>query len=95
MHGEYKTPGGKLVAVEFELEGQLLRHVMVSGDFFLYPEEAIDGITRALDGLPADADEGAVARAVTAAIPEGTELMGFSPEAIAIAVRRALDVHRA
>jgi lipoate-protein ligase A len=92
MHGEYKTPGGKLVAVDFELADRRLRDVMVSGDFFLYPEEAIDSITSALAGLPEDSDEGAVARAVQQAIPAGTELLGFSPEAIAIAVRRALDV---
>jgi lipoate-protein ligase A len=92
MHGEYKTPGGKLVAVDFELADRRLRDVTVSGDFFLYPEEAIESITSALAGLPADSDEGVVARAVQQAIPEGTELMGFSPEAIAIAVRRALDV---
>jgi lipoate-protein ligase A len=92
MRGEYKTPGGKLVAVDFELVDRRLRAVTVSGDFFLYPEEAIDDITGALAGLPADSDEGAVARAVRQAIPEGTELLGFSPEAIAIAVRRALDV---
>jgi lipoate---protein ligase len=92
MRGEYKTPGGKLVAVDFELVDHSLRNVMVSGDFFLYPEEALDDITSALAGLPADTDEGAVARAVQLAIPDGTELLGFSPEAIAIAVRRALDV---
>jgi lipoate-protein ligase A len=92
MRGEYKTPGGKLVAVDFELTDERLSDVMVSGDFFLYPEEAIDGITNALAGLPADSDEGAVARAVQQAIPDGTELLGFSPAAIAIAVRRALDV---
>jgi lipoate---protein ligase len=92
MRGEYKTPGGKLVAVDFELTDERLSDVMVSGDFFLYPEEAIDGITSALAGLPADSDEGTVARAVQQAIPDGTELLGFSPEAIAIAVRRALDV---
>jgi lipoate-protein ligase A len=37
MHGEYKTPGGKLVQVDFDLEGEQLRNVVVSGDFFLYP----------------------------------------------------------
>jgi lipoate-protein ligase A len=95
MHGEYKTPGGKLVAVDFEVDDgtQRLRGVMVSGDFFLYPEEALDDITQALSGLPVDTDEASITRVVAAATPAGTQLMGFSPEAIAIAVRRALDAH--
>ena len=58
-----------------------------------YPEVGIDvheGITTALEGLPSETDEGELAQAVARAIPEGTEMLGFSPEAIAIAVRRAL-----
>lgn len=90
MHGEYKTPGGKLVVVDLGVaDGRLVR-VMVSGDFFLYPEEALEDITAALEGLPVDTGEAELAQAVARAIPEGTELLGFSPEAIAIAVRRAL-----
>jgi lipoate-protein ligase A len=90
MHGEYKTPGGKLVVVDVEVQDERLAGVMVSGDFFLYPEEALVGITASLEGLPADSDEGAIARAIVRALPEGTEMLGFSPEAVAIAVRRAL-----
>jgi lipoate-protein ligase A len=54
MHGEYKTPGGKLVQVDFDLEGEQLRNVVVSGDFFLYPEDALEKITAAVEGTPAD-----------------------------------------
>jgi lipoate---protein ligase len=91
MHGEYKTPGGKLVVVDFRVDDGRLRDVMVSGDFFLYPEESLDAITTALDGLPVRSDEGEIARAVTQALPEGSEMLGFSPEAIEIAVRRGLQ----
>jgi lipoate---protein ligase len=45
MHGEYKTPGGKLVAVDFEVWDGRLSGVKVSGDFFLEPPEALDRIT--------------------------------------------------
>ena len=31
MHGEYKTPGGKLVRVDVEVEDGTLRDVVVSG----------------------------------------------------------------
>jgi lipoate-protein ligase A len=89
--GEYKTPGGKLVGVRFALGDGRLRAVEVHGDFFLYPEEALLDITAALDRTPADLDEAALAARIAAAIPEGTEWLGSSPEALAIAVRRALE----
>ncbi len=39
MHGEYKPPGGKLVAADVEMaDGQLAR-VQISGDFFPEPDE--------------------------------------------------------
>jgi lipoate-protein ligase A len=90
MHGEYKTPGGKLVRVDVEVTDGALRDVVVSGDFFLYPEEALEGITGALQGIPVDLAEREIAERVSAAISDGTEWLGSSPEALAIAVRRAL-----
>jgi lipoate-protein ligase A len=90
MHGDYKTPGGKLVRVDFEIQNGALREVVVSGDFFLYPDEALTEITGALDGIPADLSEAEIGGRVARAIPAGTEWLGASPEALAIAVRRAL-----
>ena len=90
MHGEYKTPGGKLIAVDFEVEDGKLRDVRVTGDFFLYPEEALADLTGALDGLSIDLAESEIAEQVRAAMPRHAELVGSSPEAIGAAVRRAL-----
>ncbi len=90
MHGDFKTPGGKLVRVDFDLDGGRLRNVVVSGDFFLYPEEVIDDIRGALEGISADLTETDLAIAVADAIPAGAEWLGSSPAALAAAVRRAL-----
>jgi len=90
MHGEYKTPGGKLVVVDLEVVDGHLARVEVSGDFFLYPEEALFAITGALEGLSAGLDEAAIAAVVGQALAPGTEVLGTSPEGVAIAVRRAL-----
>ncbi len=90
-HGEYKMPGGKLVVADLELRDGHLGKVVVSGDFFLEPDEALEAIDAALTGLPAATDTAALARAVEAGLPEGTTMFGVSAEAIAIAVRRALD----
>lgn len=89
-HGEYKVPGGKLVKVDFSVTGSSLADVVVSGDFFLYPEETINDITAALEGAPATEDEAAIAGRIRSRIDAGAELLGTSPEAIAVAVRRAL-----
>ena len=90
MHGEYKTPGGKLIAVDLEVTDGMLRDVVVSGDFFLYPEEALSDLTGALEGLSVELSESEIAEQVRIAMPRDAELLGSSPEAIGAAVRRAL-----
>ncbi|MFI0448502.1 lipoyl protein ligase domain-containing protein [Actinomadura sp. 6N118] len=89
-HGEYKVPGGKLVAVDLEVEDGRLRDVRVSGDFFLEPDEALDSINAALEGLSAGLEAGEFGGRVQAGLPQGTVMLGVSAEAIGIAVRRAL-----
>jgi lipoate-protein ligase A len=90
MHGEYKTPGGKLVVVDVEAAEGRLREVQVSGDFFLYPEEALADITGALEGLSVELSEAEIAERVRGSLRRNAELLGTSPDAIAAAVRRAL-----
>jgi len=91
MHGEYKVPGGKLVAVDVELDsaGDALASVVVSGDFFLEPAEAVLEVNRALAGASASASVLELTALVTQALGDAV-LMGFTPDAVAIAVRRAL-----
>jgi hypothetical protein len=90
MHGEYKTPGGKLVVADFNVRDERFSDVVVSGDFFLYPEEALDAIVGAVEGMEVTSGESDIARAVEASIPDGTEMLGFSTEAVAIALKRGL-----
>ena len=99
MRGEYKVPGGKLVAADVEVSGGSLTEVSVSGDFFLEPDAALAVIDESLRGRPADAR----VADLTTAIEDGlrraeadgrfdapVQMVGFTPEAVAIAVRRAL-----
>ncbi|WP_431790300.1 lipoate--protein ligase family protein [Microbacterium paraoxydans] len=90
MHGEYKVPGGKLVVVDLEVEDDRIARFRLAGDFFLEPDSALDDINAAVEGLPAESDATAIAAAVRGALPEGAQLLGFSPEAVGTAVRRAL-----
>ena len=99
MRGEYKVPGGKLVAAEVEVTDGLLSTVHLSGDFFLEPDEALEVIDGALTGQPADARVPELTEAIDAALrraesdgtlAEPVAMVGFSAESVAIAVRRAL-----
>lgn len=90
MHGEYKVPAGKLVAVDLEVSDGRLVDVRVSGDFFLEPDDALENIDASLEGLPADTDSTAIAARVEGALPADAVMAGISPQAVAIAVRRAL-----
>lgn len=88
--GVYKVPGGKLVAVEFAVVDNLLHEVVVTGDFFLYPEEALPVLSFAIEGAPATMGQAVLAARIASAIPDDVELVGATPEALAIAVERGL-----
>jgi lipoate-protein ligase A len=90
VHGEYKVPGGKLVVVDFDVEDGRLRHVRVSGDFFLEPDNALEAIDRALEGAPAGVPASEIAALVEAGLPGDTLMYGLSAQAVGVAVRRAL-----
>lgn len=89
-HGEYKVPGGKLVVVDLEVHDDRISAFRLAGDFFVEPDEVVPAIEAAVLGLPADTDAAALTTAVRDALPDGAVLLGFSPEAVATTVRRAL-----
>lgn len=91
MHGEYKMPGGKLVVVDLQLNQDALAGVQVSGDFFLEPDTALDAINQALNGLSMTSTEAELSAAIDAALGSGVQMYGVSSQAIAVAVRRALE----
>lgn len=90
MRGEYKVPGGKLVAVDVEVESGRLAKVSVSGDFFLEPDDALEDIDAALTGMPAEASVDQLAGAINGALDPQVSLIGFNADAVGVAVRRAL-----
>ncbi len=90
MRGEYKVPGGKLVAVDVEVTDGRLSRVAVSGDFFLEPDDALESIDAALLGMPDGAGVAQLTGVVESVLGPDVTMVGFSAEAVAIAVRRAL-----
>jgi len=90
MHGEFKVPGGKLVVVDLEVAEGKIADFRLAGDFFLEPDSALEAINAAVNGLSADAEASAISAAVQASLPEGAILLGFTPDAVATTIRRAL-----
>ena len=90
MHGEYKVPGGKLVVVDLNVVDNVITDFRLAGDFFLEPDDALEDINAAVNGLAADSDAATIAAAVRAALPPQATLLGFSPESVAVAIRRSL-----
>jgi len=90
MHGEYKAPGGKLVVVDLDIVDGKIADFRLAGDFFLEPDSALESINAAVNGLPEDSDAARIAHVVRQALPEEANLLGFSPESVAVAVRRSL-----
>lgn len=90
MHGEYKTPRGKLVVADFEVEEGRISEVTVSGDFFLEPPEALADIAAALESVPADRSEAELAARIRDFLRTDAEMVGFSPEAVARAILKGL-----
>ena len=89
MHGEYKVPRGKLVVVDLDVTDGVIHNVRLTGDFFLYPDEALAALAGGLEGAPAGAGVETYRELVDHAIPDGAELVGFSAQAVAIAAVRA------
>ena len=90
MHGEYKVPGGKLVVVDLDVVDQVITNFRLAGDFFLDPDDALEDINAAVNGLLATSDAATLTAAVRGALPAGATLMGFTPESVAVAIRRSL-----
>jgi len=86
---ELKVAGGKLVRAEVDVEGGVLVDVKITGDFFLYPEEAIFDVESSLKGLGISADYASVIEASLAQL--GAQLIGASPSDVAEAIRRAVE----
>ena len=90
MHGKFKVPGGKLVVVDFTVVEGRIADFRLAGDFFLEPDSALESINAAVNGLPADTEAFALAKAVRDSLPEDALLLGFAPESVATTIRRAL-----
>jgi lipoate-protein ligase A len=88
---EVKVPGGKLVRLTIEGNGS--PKVILSGDFFIYPEEGIFILEDVLSGLGYHESLEAVESALRDAIAKnGLELVGLDEHVIARLYKGAVIV---
>ena len=87
---EQKVPEGKLVGVRLRY-GKTIEKVLITGDFFVHPENAVYRIETALEGMPSNSKAGAIAERIAEVVKaEGAELIGVTPEAIADTILKAM-----
>lgn len=87
---EMKVPNGKLLRADVRA-ADTIEAVELHGDFFIYPEEALNDIEDALIGAPQDSTADDLERQVRQALDENTELVGFQPVHVAEVVQKTLD----
>lgn len=52
-HAEFKAPKG-VIKVDLELEDDKISGISITGDFFMYPEDALEKLESSLVGVRAD-----------------------------------------
>ena len=74
---DYKVERGKLLRVDYKLEGDKIKEIKITGDFFIYPEEGIVLIEDCLKGCRIRDCTEALKKTVK---EQGIKLIGFSVE---------------
>jgi len=78
----YKVEGGKLVKVQLKERDGKITEVIITGDFFLHPEEIIEDLERSLIGK--SLDEESITEHIDKFLKDrGALLLGVSPKDLA------------
>lgn len=90
LHRSLKNPGEKLVHIDVRFDGCTISSIHISGDFFMYPEEAVYAIEKALIGCAADRKliEHTIAELIE---NQNIELVGISASTIAQGIVEAFE----
>ncbi len=86
--GEHKALKG-LIRIEFDVAEGRVRNVRLTGDFFMYPEEAVEELEAELEGAPLDELDGVV-DAFFEAHP-GVEMPYVTVEDFKMAIKKAVN----
>lgn len=90
FQAKQKVKEGKVVKVEVDCD-ELIRNVMITGDFFLHPEDILEEIEKSMVGLERNADEETIISNILKVIAErDVQMIGISPGSIARLIKEAL-----
>ncbi len=91
-HAAEKIKGGKLVRVTVDYEPHAIRKVLITGDFFLHPEDTLELIEQSFTNLPlALSEEDLVARVQQIVNEKEIIMVGITSEAIAKLVKQVIS----
>jgi len=88
----YKIPGGKLVKIslEYDENNNTISSVKITGDFFAYPEEAIETLENSLKNT--EIKKEIVLKKINSLISSNNiEFIGLNAEGITEAIMRCLQ----
>ncbi len=89
-HASRKVREGKLVKVEVEYD-EVIRKIKITGDFFLHPEEILEKIEKSLLGLKKNAGMETFASEIRKIVgAHDAQMIGISPESLALVIKEAL-----
>lgn len=87
---ERKVSGGKMVKVKAQFN-QTIETIRITGDFFLYPEEAIVEIEKCIVGTAVNEKTEKIEEKIGKTIKDkNIELLGFSVKDIAETIKEAV-----
>lgn len=79
MQLSYKVPNGKMLNVDIEIEQNKIKEIKLTGDFFIFPNEAIKDIENFLKDTPINQ----INKNLSNFLKENSiEIIGFSPQDI-------------
>lgn len=84
-HALHKTEGG-LIRIALDA-GERINEIMITGDFFIYPEDSIEALEKELVGTAVRNDE---ILKVVKGFYENVEAPGIEPEDLVEAIRKAV-----
>ncbi len=89
-YSSQKVKEGKIVKVEVECN-DIIEKLKITGDFFLHPEDVLDDIEKSMVGLKKDVKfDTLVFKIQTIARARDAQMIGISPESVALVIMEAL-----
>ena len=85
----YKVPGGKMIKIKVQTEGERIEDILILGDFFLHPESTLLQIETNLKGCGVDTQEiqNTISRVLS---KENAQIIGASEADLASAIISAI-----